>query len=1197
MNQREKDNEVTVLRNRGTKVVQAPTRVIQPRAVENLNRPGELVFAPDEVKSQYVKYVKDVLYARDTIVTQHKPWMTNDAVSFDFKARCSEKPMVWPLAYSRAGWMSMIKNGNRKPSPGPDGVEKWYHQHLSERANDISRSITNHVIMNNYWGESGDLKAVTMLGLYKKGIFSNLSNYRFLWLTNFHAAAATSQFARCLQDYSVSMSLLPLYQIATRPGTQTRDLTSFIEHLQTWVRRSSTQKLYACKRDDMKGFDNQIPEAFEDAVDFFGLDPSVKSFDRESNSSVSCQIRTAFGLTGKFTLSGVNRQGGAPSPIKFNLKAAMGYHWLAFHKDVLDTPKVRSVSDHTATSRSSYVVPYQLWAMDDSLLLSQSIAGLQEGVRIQELFNIAYGGKTNWAHGKSCAYAFHLGESASSIDFASHDGIHTLVLQNNIDFLKTPIGRPSIRVSEIRGIIDDIKFPLKHNGWRYTLALVRMWINVLIMPKIRAKLRTQPIPDKLAYQLDTLLLTLVRNYMHWYYNPARCIMFRTIDHGGFGFQSIQSINRAIIVSGVLRDLNHHMPSYRNMARITYNDWSCLACRCANPFDLSSNAPVDAKFGPLPFSWTECRSMFRSFSRCDVRKRESDGYVGCSKERCREVCMYNMKSMQHLFLQNNRIDELLSGSITVSHLLNISSSVRERSPMEHSLMMGKFKINSLLAAMVNSVFDRVDGCLSISAAMRSRIQEYHEPERAAVLAQLDLVVAYAGPWGKVSNLEPLIPDIASQLDKLQAALLDSGTNMRINDEALIGGTGIVATDGSKYMDCDVVSGAVVGYIELGLQFTGPEVKWSTQGELLSMLVALMIIRQLRSLGHVRQFLFITDYEPLVNKMNFGQIPIPDYKISLLADSGIYRAILLLWREMKAYSSVRHVKAHTQNQDLLSLWNGKADDLAKRAQSDASIVMKYPRFTQDDFDFRGLDNSRAYAAILKISSEDLARDMVLRTIDQRVLVLIYGQQYYPRYRYRFSPVDWATSIQPLIRAKVLNTNVRRYRSEGKLPVAARNFSPWCDCGIGIEDEHHIFVECKLYDSQRERLRSILSSRLLTQWDKWVVRDESPDRVVTGLDEARELLLSIPEWIFSDAQHWPGGSSFFFAGLVPAIEVDLCRLGVASFPCRIFKEEVHNACVNLVGLIWSARGKRYKEMAIGRGEETYWRIGGASSGEVGR
>jgi hypothetical protein len=92
--------------------------------------------------------------------------------------------------------------------------------------------------------------------------------------------------------------------------------------LQTWSARNNTP-LYILKKDQQKGFDFLSLQSFYDAVDFYGLPPSLRDFDIASQLEVPCRILTAHGTTNPIAISGVNRQGDNRALIRFTISTAM----------------------------------------------------------------------------------------------------------------------------------------------------------------------------------------------------------------------------------------------------------------------------------------------------------------------------------------------------------------------------------------------------------------------------------------------------------------------------------------------------------------------------------------------------------------------------------------------------------------------------------------------------------------------------------------------------------------------------------------------------------------------------------------------------------------------------------------------------------------------------------------------------------
>lgn len=49
-----------------------------------------------------------------------------------------------------------------------------------------------------------------------------------------------------------------------------------------------------------------------------------------------------------------------------------------------------------------------------------------------------------------------------------------------------------------------------------------------------------------------------------------------------GLPGIEHINSLLAVQGLIRDLNHHIPHLRQMARLSFSQWKCSFSQCRDP---------------------------------------------------------------------------------------------------------------------------------------------------------------------------------------------------------------------------------------------------------------------------------------------------------------------------------------------------------------------------------------------------------------------------------------------------------------------------------------------------------------------------------------------------------------------------------------------------------------------------------------
>ncbi|KAG7095166.1 hypothetical protein E1B28_005945 [Marasmius oreades] len=120
------------------------------------------------------------------------------------------------------------------------------------------------------------------------------------------------------------------------------------------------------------------PDGFYDAVHAYGLPQSIIDFDASSQADVPYQVKSAYRYTDPFTISGITKQGGPLSPLKFTLTSSMGHYWLSDHCH--SSPGSLIVSTQTAL-RHDFHVPADnirlhipmVEAMDDSYITATTL--------------------------------------------------------------------------------------------------------------------------------------------------------------------------------------------------------------------------------------------------------------------------------------------------------------------------------------------------------------------------------------------------------------------------------------------------------------------------------------------------------------------------------------------------------------------------------------------------------------------------------------------------------------------------------------------------------------------------------------------------------------------------------------------------------------------------------------------------------
>ncbi|KDR65054.1 hypothetical protein GALMADRAFT_82330 [Galerina marginata CBS 339.88] len=373
--------------------------------------------------------------------------------------------------------------------------------------------------------------------------------------------------------YSADKHILPDTQVAAQPGVQTRDLMSYLAGIKCWTTRHK-QPVYAIKRDQMKGFDRLSPDGFYDALKAYGLPASIVALDKAAQTQVRCFIHTAYGATLPITVSGVNKQGGPASQLKSTFTTSMGHYYLSdiLAQDqnalIVTTSSNRRKDPHTPDARLEIQVT-MVEATDDTYIFSKSIDSLRRNTLEMERFQYAYG----WL---------------------------------------TQVDNPTARFNELKDFIDTFQFP-KIIG-RLPITLLRKITNQNIISKCRALLSLQPITTTDAEKLDKAIIHKVHDALGFPFHPTTDIATLPISQHGFGFLSIARINAALAIDGLSRDLNHHIPAYRDMAKITLADWTCEKNDCQNPLDGPGHGKDQSRrVKSIPSSWVVAHKSMQKLS--------------------------------------------------------------------------------------------------------------------------------------------------------------------------------------------------------------------------------------------------------------------------------------------------------------------------------------------------------------------------------------------------------------------------------------------------------------------------------------------------------------------------------------------------------------------------------------------------------
>jgi len=94
------------------------------------------------------------------------------------------------------------------------------------------------------------------------------------------------------------------------------------------------------------------------------------------------------------------------------------------------------------------------------------------------------------------------------------------------------------------------------------ITLLRKITAQCIVARCRALLSIQPIKNSDALLLDKQLARKIHMALGFPYCGNTDILTPPVEHHGLEFPSIARINMGLVVEGLARDLNHHIPAYR-----------------------------------------------------------------------------------------------------------------------------------------------------------------------------------------------------------------------------------------------------------------------------------------------------------------------------------------------------------------------------------------------------------------------------------------------------------------------------------------------------------------------------------------------------------------------------------------------------------------------------------------------------------
>jgi len=290
-------------------------------------------------------------------------------------------------------------------------------------------------------------------------------------------------------------------------------------------------------------------------------------------------------------------------------------------------------------------------ATDDSYIFALTLQALRSFCLEMERFQFAYGWLTQWV--KTSAYVLYLSgptpEMVLMPSITNRDGVHPHTITwhdvplrvGELEFLRCKVDDPVWRFEGACSIVDNFNFPKFTIRAPITLLRKIIWQNLI--SRLCALLSIQPIKPGDALSLDKMIASKIHFITGFPYSPKTDILTLPVKLNGLDYLSLARINAGIATEGLWRDLNHHIPAYQNMARLTLADWTCAINHCIYPLDGKGlQRDFTGQYRNIPAAWIIAHKI--------------------------------MTTMEpKLALRTTDCSHILRGEVSLSHVLNVAKA--------------------------------------------------------------------------------------------------------------------------------------------------------------------------------------------------------------------------------------------------------------------------------------------------------------------------------------------------------------------------------------------------------------------------------------------------------------------------------------------------------------------------------------------
>lgn len=141
----------------------------------------------------------------------------------------------------------------------------------------------------------------------------------------------------------------------------------------------------------------------------------------------------------------------------------------------------------------------------------------------------------------------------------------------------------------------------------------------------------QPIKPGDALTLDKMIASKIHLITGFPYNPNTEILTLPVELHGLEFLSLAQINSGIAIDGLWHDINHHVPAYRNIARVMLADWMCNINHCMSLLDVKGLLrDFTSHYRRLPTAWIITHNAMTMLEPTLSLRRTNCSFIQCGE---------------------------------------------------------------------------------------------------------------------------------------------------------------------------------------------------------------------------------------------------------------------------------------------------------------------------------------------------------------------------------------------------------------------------------------------------------------------------------------------------------------------------------------------------------------------------------------